>query len=166
MNKDLKGRIFDIPQNILDKINHAVLGLNGENVNGIMRAKKLLNDKKVNYGQLKKIIHELKNMDKIADQVKYNLAGGDLMEKWANQFLQGERDMVSNRKDGRKQADNISSMTGERKNSHLKKHTKKSSWLPPTNLVKSNSHKNSISSLKLGSLFEQEIEKIKKLISY
>ena len=119
-----------------------------------------------NYGQLKKIIHELKNMDKIADRVKYDLAGGDLMEKWANQFLQGERDLVSNRKDGRKQADDISSMTGERKNSHLKKHTKKASWLPPTNLVKSNSHKNSISSIKLGSLFEQEIEKIKKLITY
>ncbi len=24
MNKDLKGRIFDIPQNILDKINHTI----------------------------------------------------------------------------------------------------------------------------------------------
>ena len=166
MNKELKDRVFDIPQNILDKINHTMIGLNGENVNGIMRAKTLLNDKKVNYGQLKKIIQELKNMDKVTNRLKYDLAGGELMERWANQFLQGERDLVSNRKDGRKQADDISSMDGERKNSHLKKHTKKSSWLPPTNLVKSNSHKNSISSIKLGSLFEQEIEKIKKLITY
>lgn len=47
------------------------------------------------------------------------------MEKWANQHLQGERDLVSNIKDGRKRADDISAMTGERKNSHLKKHTKK-----------------------------------------
>ena len=46
MNKELKSRIFDIPQNILDKINHTVVGLNGEHVNGIQRAKKLLNDKK------------------------------------------------------------------------------------------------------------------------
>ena len=86
MNKELKSRIFDIPQNILDKINHTVVGLNGEHVNGIQRAKKLLNDKKVKYGQLKRIIHDLQNMDKINNKVKYDLAGGDLMEKWAKQF--------------------------------------------------------------------------------
>jgi hypothetical protein len=57
-------------------------------------------------------------------------------------------------------------MTGERKNSYLAKHTKKDNYSIPTNLVKSNSHKNSISDIKIGGLFEQEIEKIKKLISY
>jgi hypothetical protein len=163
MNKDLKHRIFDIPQNILDKINHTVVGLNGEHVNGIQRAKKLLNDKKVKYGQLKRIIHDLQNMDKINNKVKYDLAGGDLMEKWAKQFLQGERDLISNRKDGRKQADEISGLTGERKNSHLKKHTKRFGFKIPVNLVKSNSDLNSISSIKLTGLFEQ-VERIKKLM--
>jgi hypothetical protein len=163
MNKELKSRIFDIPQNILDKINHTVVGLNGEHVNGIQRAKKLLNDKKVKYGQLKRIIHDLQNMDKINNKVKYDLAGGDLMEKWAKQFLQGERDLVSNRKDGRKQADEIGGLTGERKNSHLKKHTKRFGFKIPTNLVKSNSDLNSISSIKLTGLFEQ-VERIKKLM--
>ncbi len=163
MNKELKSRIFDIPQNILDKINHTVVGLNGEHVNGIQRAKKLLNDKKVKYGQLKRIIHDLQNMDKINNKVKYDLAGGDLMEKWAKQFLQGERDLISNRKDGRKQADEIGGLTGERKNSHLKKHTKKFGFKIPVNLVKSNSDLNSISSIKLTGLFEQ-VERIKKLM--
>lgn len=163
MNKELKSRIFDIPQNVLDKINHTVVGLNGEHVNGIQRAKKLLNDKKVKYGQLKRIIHDLQNMDKINNKIKYDLAGGDLMEKWAKQFLQGERDLVSNRKDGRKQADEIGGLTGERKNSHLKKHTKKFGFKIPTNLVKSNSDLNSISSIKLTGLFEQ-VERIKKLM--
>ena len=69
MNKELKGRIFDIPQNILDKINHTVVGLNGQHVHGVNRAQKLLTDKKVKYGQLKRIIHDLKNTDKIADRV-------------------------------------------------------------------------------------------------
>lgn len=163
MNKELKGRIFDVPQNILDKINHTLTSLNGEHARGIDRAKKIINDKKVKYGQLKSIIHDLKTIDKVQDKLKYDLCGGELMEKWANQHLQGERDMVSNIKDGRKRADDISSMTGERKNSHLKKHTKKASWLPPTNLIKSNSHKNSISSIKLTGLFE-EVERIKKLM--
>jgi hypothetical protein len=132
-------------------------------VNGIQRAKKLLTDKKVKYGQLKRIIHDLQNMDKINNKVKYDLAGGDLMEKWAKQFLQGERDLISNRKDGRKQADEISGLTGERKNSHLKKHTKRFGFKIPVNLVKSNSDLNSISSIKLTGLFEQ-VERIKKLM--
>ena len=165
MNKDLKSRIFDIPQNILDKINHTIVGLNGENVRGIQRAKKLLQDKSVKYGQLKRIIHDIQNMDKIKDRVKYDLCGGDLMEKWSKQFLQGERDLISGKKESKKRADEISSITGERKNSHLKKHTKRFSFKIPTNLIKSNSHKSSISPITSLGLFE-EVNKIKKLIKY
>ncbi len=66
MNKELKGRIFDIPQDILDKINHTVVGLNGENTRGIERAKKLLIDKKVKYGQLKRIIHDCEHISDIS----------------------------------------------------------------------------------------------------
>lgn len=163
MNKELKHRIFDIPQSILDKINHTVVGLNGEHVNGIQRAKKLLNDKKVKYGQLKRIIHDIQNVDKINNRVRYDLSGGELMERWAKQFLQGERDLISNRKDSRKRADNIGGLTGDRKNSHLKKHTKKFGFKIPLNLVKSNSDLNSISSIKLSGLFEQ-VNRIKKLM--
>ena len=163
MNKDLKHRIFDVPQDILDKINHCVVSLNGEHVHGIERAKKILNDKKVKYGQLKSIIHDIKNIDKSQERQKYDLMGGELMEKWAMTHLQGERDLVSNRKDSRKQADDIGGITGERTNSHLKKHTKKSSFKIPTNLIKSNSHKTSISPITSLGLFE-EIERIKKLM--
>jgi len=163
MNKELKGRVFNLPQNILDKINHMIIGLNGQHMDGLNRAKKLLSDRKVKYGQLKRIIHDLQNIDKINDRTKFDLCGGELMEKWSEQHLKGERDMVSNKKDGRKQADDIGGITGERKNSHLKSHSKKASWLPPTNLIKSNSHKNSISSIKLTGLFE-EVERIKKLM--
>jgi len=163
VNKDLKGKVFNVPQDILDKINHTITGLNGKNVRGIQRAKKLLNDKTVNYGQLKRIIHDIQNLDKTKERVKYDLYGGELMEKWSQQFLQGERDLISNRKDSRKRADEISSMTGERKNSHLKKHTKKFSFKVPTNLIKSNSHKTSVSPITSLKLFE-EIDKIKKLI--
>jgi hypothetical protein len=165
MNKELKSRIFDIPQNILDKINHTIIGLNGKNVRGIQRAKKLLSDKKVKYGQLKRIIHDIQNMDKINDRVKYDLCGGDLMEKWSKQYLQGERDLISGRKDSKKKTDDMSGMTGERKNSHLKTHKKRFGFKIPTNLVKSNSHKNTATSFGSLKLFE-ELDKIKKLITY
>lgn len=165
MNKDLKDRSFSVPQDVLDKINHTINGLNGKNVRGIQRAKKLLQDKSVKYGQLKRIIHDIKNMDKVNEKVKYDLCGGDVMEKWAMTHLQGERDLISNTKDSRKRADNIGGITGERKNSHLKSHSKKSNFKIPTNLLKSNSEKTSISSITSLGLFE-ELEKIKKLIIY
>jgi hypothetical protein len=163
MNNDLKNRIFDIPQNVLDQINSSLQNLNGQHVDGVHRAKKLLSDKKVKYGQLKKIIHDIKNMDKKNDIVKYNLCGGERMEKWSKPFLQGERDLVSNNKDSKKQADEIGGLTGERKNTHLKKHSKKFSFKIPTNLIKSNSHKSSISPITSLGLFEQ-IERMKKLM--
>ena len=163
MNKDLKDRVFDIPQNILDKINHTIMGLNGEHAKGLDRAQKLLTDKEVKYGQLKSIIHDIKNIDRNNDRLKFDLMGGELMEKWANTHLDGERDLISNSKDSRKRADNIGGLTGERKNSHLKKHTKKDSYRIPTNLIKSNSHKTSISPITSLGLFE-EVERIKKLM--
>ena len=163
MNKELKDRVFNLPQNILDKINHTIIGLNGQHVHGLNRAKKLLSDKTVKYGQLKRIIHDIQNMDKINDKIKYDLAGGDLMDRWSKQHLQGERNLVSDRKDSRKNADEMSSITGERKNSHLKKHTKKDNFKIPTNLIKSNSHKSSISPITSLGLFE-EIERMKKLM--
>lgn len=165
MNKELKGRIFDIPQDILNKINHTVTGLEGGHANGLQRAKRLLADRKVKYGQLKRIIHDFQNLDKIKDKLKYDLYGGELMEKWAKQYLTGERDLISNRKDSKKRADEIGAITGERKNSHLKSHSKKPDFLPALNMVKSNSHKSSITPIVSLGLFEQ-IEKIKKLISY
>lgn len=160
MNKDLKNRIFKIPQNILNKINHTIVGLNGKNVKGIQRGKKLLEDKTVKYSQLKRIIHDIKNMDKINDRIKYDLCGGDLMEKWALTFLGNERDLIKNNKKSRKRNDENTGFSGQRKNGYLSTHTKNFNFKIPKNLIKSNSEKNSISSLKL---FE-EIEKIKKLI--
>jgi len=165
MNKELKLRIFDIPYDVLNKINHTLVGLNGVHVRGIERAKKLLADKKVKYGQLKRIIHDLENMDKGADLQKYDLAGGDLMLNWGRKFLDGERDIISNRKEGRKNADEMSAMTGERRNSYLKKHTKKPDFLPPLNMIKPNSFKSTASALSSMKLFE-EVSKIKKLIKY
>ena len=164
MNKELQDRVFEIPIDILRQINHALSGLNGQYFHGVERAKNLTNDKSVTYKQLKKIIHEIDRMDKVKDKLKYDLCGGKLMETWADQFLKGERDLVRNRKEGRKRADDISSMTGERKNSFNKTHTKSDlSFKIPVNLVKSNSHKSSISPIVDLKLFE-EIEKIKKLM--
>ena len=62
MNRDLKDRVFDVPENILHKISQTVMHLNGNYAHGKDRAEKLLKDRKVKYGQLKKIIHDDKNI--------------------------------------------------------------------------------------------------------
>lgn len=163
MNKTLKSRVFVIPQNVLDLINHTITGLNGQHYHGVNRAKKLLSDKSVKYGQLKRIIHDLENIDKINDKLRYELYGGDLMKNWARQFLDGERDLLKNNKLSQKRANEIGGINGERKNPFLKKHTKKQSWIPSANLLKSNSNKSSVSEFSSMKLFE-EIERIKKLM--
>lgn len=162
MNKELQSRVFNIPQNILDKISYQISSLGNSHVHGLNRAKKLLSDKSVKYGQLKRIIHDFETIDKIKDKQKYELAGGQEMEEWAKQFLKGERDLISSRKESQTRAKNIAG-TGEEKNAYIKKHTKKLDFLPPTNLIKSNSHKSSISPITSLRLFE-EVEKIKKLM--
>lgn len=165
MNKELKDRVFDIPSMILFNINKVYLDLKGEDVKGIDRAETLLLDKTVNYGQLKRIIHDLENTDKIVDKKTYALYGGDLMLNWGKQYLKGERDLIRNKKKSRKRANDIASLNGVRNNSFLKKHNKNLNFKIPTNLVKSNSENNSIASMKPVGLFE-EIKKIKKLIKF
>ena len=161
MNKELKGREYNLPPDVIKHLN-SQLQISSSDTVGTNRAKELIQTGKVNYGQLKRILHDLKSVDKTKESQRYNLYGGDLMEKWASKFLKGERDLISNKKDSKMKSQNIAG-TGIEKNSHLKSHSKKPDWLPPTNLIKSNSHKSSISPITSMKLFE-EVERIKKLM--
>ena len=96
----------------------------------------------------------------LKDPKTYNLYGGEPMESFGWSVLGQDRDQITNRKEGRKKADEMGGITGERKNSFLKKHSKKPDFLPQLNMVKNNSFKTPISSL---GLFEQ-IERIKNLM--
>lgn len=165
MNSKLQGRVFDIPKDILDSISHTMTGLVSTDVKGKGRANRLLKDKKVGYGQLKKIIHELENLDPVNNKQQYELYGGAKMLEWGKKFLSGERELIKDKKDFSK---NIDDNTGlERKNRYLKKHKKKKdSVIPRINLsIKSNSEKSAVSSLIPKSLFE-EIKRFKQIINY
>ncbi len=159
MNKELKGREYNLPPDIIKHLN-SQLQISSTDTVGINRAKELIQSGKVNYGQLKRILHDLKNVDKLSEPQRHNLYGGDLMEKWGWSVLGQDRDQITNRKEGRKKADEMGGISGERKNSFLKKHSKKPDFLPNLNFVKNNSFKSPITSL---GLFE-EIERIKNLM--
>jgi len=158
MNKDLKDKIFKLPDNILTFLKSQFKN-KPDDVDGTKRNQELINTGYVTYHQIKHIIRDLKNIDKNKDIGRYNMYGGELMQKWAETTLNNERDFIKDNKYAKKQSDNISAITGERKNAFLKTHSKKSSMLPPINQIKSNSNKNSVSSLKLGKLFEEILKR-------
>lgn len=165
MNNDLKHRLFDVPPEILKKISDVLGNLKGEDVYGIDRASNLLLKKKVGYGQLKSIIHDLKTIDKENDHIKYELMGGVLMDRWAKKYLDGERDFLKKKKDAKMRADEIGAIDGERGNSHIKRHKKNGDLnLISNTSLKSNSDKNMISALVPSMKLFEEINKIKKLM--
>jgi hypothetical protein len=158
MNSSLKDDVYKIPYNIIKYIENILLKINGKYVNGIERAKQLVKDKQVTYGQLKRIIHDLKYIDKLKEGTKYQLYGGDLMVTWSKNFLDGERKNVYNTKNSRKNSDEIGGLNAIRKNNFNKTHKKNS--LANINMK---SNKSTISSLTNNRL-QEEINKIKKLI--
>lgn len=160
MNSHLKDNVYDVPLKVIQKINHTLASLDGKDVHGIKRAKNILSTKKVSYGQLKKIIHELANMDKVNDKLRYDLYGGKEMEEWAGTFLDTERAHVRKKQTGSKNINNNTGLNGLRSNAFLSKHSKSDSTKASINLLKSNSEETSVSGL-----FE-EINRIKKIINY
>ena len=165
MNKDLKNDIYNVPDNIIQKINLTLKNIGDKWVGGKERALNLVNKKTVTYTQLKKIIHELKNIDKVKDNVKYELCGGDLMLNWSKTFLNNQRNQIKNKKKSTQKINNNVGLSDMRKNSFLKTHTKKETNKIPTNMMKSNSEKTSVSGLNVKNIFE-EIKRFKEIIKY
>lgn len=161
MNKDLVNREFPIPGDILIFINTA-LEQDHEGIEGGDRATELLRTKKVSYGQLKRILHDMKMLNKEAEAIKYNLWGGQPFETWGNTVLNNERQQLKNQKTATKTAHNITGKLGT-SNPFIKTHTKDYTFDIPTNPLKSNSDKTSVSKLITGKLFE-EIKRIKDLM--
>jgi hypothetical protein len=156
MNKELESRVLDIDPKVLDFLRQQ------PNVSSIDRNKNLLATGKVTYGQLERILHDMKYMDKKTDVVRYNLYGGQLMEDWGKSIIKQLRDTVRNTKAAKKSSDD---MSGERKNPYNKSHSKKDNFSPSIkfNMIKANSEKSSTSSFAPPTLFEQ-IKRIKKLM--
>lgn len=158
MNKDLDGQVFKIPEHVLDFLRKQPNDPNFD------RSQHLLDNEMVSYGQLKRILHDMKYLDKKTEGVRYNQYGGQPMEDWGKSILKQHRDTIRNTKQSKKKADDLS---GERKNSFNKKHT--TSFTPKikvNDIIKPNSEKYSNASMfsaKSTKLYET-IERIKELM--
>jgi len=87
MNSDLKNDFYKIPNELLN-ILIKNLKSSSNKVSGYERLKSLCSNKGVNYGQAKKIKHEMENG---MDQSVFKLVGGDEMIMWLNDKLGRER---------------------------------------------------------------------------
>jgi hypothetical protein len=161
MNKELKDNYYPIPDSILEKIERMIEKFGDKNIIGTERARNLVNTRKISYSLLKKIIHDLSYMDKLKENIRYHLNGGDEMLTWGRNFLNGERNLVKNIKKGRQRANNY--IVG-RKNAFIQNHSKDDFKKAPVfDFIKSNSDKSSASSITVDKIFE-EIEKIKNYL--
>lgn len=161
-NSKLQNRIFKLPDNVFNYIHGVITSLKDKSVVGVQRAKGLIKTRNVSYSQLKSIIYDLKKPE-LKDSIQFKLMGGDLMLKWGETHLNGERTLIKNNKNSQKRANEIGQLNDIRQNSFLKKHTKKTSSRVPTNMLKSNSDKTSVSSISSLGIFE-EVERIKGLL--
>ncbi len=163
MNSELMGKEYNLPDHVIQHLQTKASQCS-KDTPGLDRAVNLLQSRKVNYNQLKRILHDMKYIDKTNEAVKYDLYGGEVLEKWGTEVLGGDRGQIDSRKDSRKRADDIGGISGMRKNSHLSSHSKKQKMTSPVNTLKSNSDKTSVSSLSVKGLFE-EIDRIKNLMN-
>ena len=157
MNKELENHISPIPDQVLEFLRQQ------PDNSSIDRNKHLLANGKVTYGQLKRILHDMKVLDKKADPQRYNLYGGQPMEDWGKSILKQYRDTIKNNKESKKIADDL---TGDRKNAYNKAHT--TSFSPKVgvnDVTKGNEKWSGSSTFSAGSMkLTEEINRMKKLM--
>jgi len=152
MNKALEGKVFPIPQHVLE-----FLKQQPDNPD-VDRNKNLLANGMTTYGQLKRILHDMKKMDKQAHPDIYNLYGGQPLEDWGKSILGQYRKTEKDNKESKKIADDIS---GDRKNAFNKTHTTSMSpKIGVNDVAKPSSSDFSAKSMKL----TESINRIKKLM--
>ena len=118
MNSSLKNNFYKIPEELLEILMGNLKSTNSK-ASGYERLSKLCTDKGVNYGQAKKIKHEMENG---MNPEVFKLVGGDEMIMWLNDKLNRERDIIDTSKRRK--------MDAGLKNQFKKTHTKNKSKNP------------------------------------
>jgi hypothetical protein len=130
-NSALVGTVFEIPEELM-KVLKAAWQKYGDKANGTKstasegkkRCENLLRSGEVDYYQIKRMIHDMEQINKYKDPISYALNGGDLMYKWAVRTLDDARREVDGQKNSRMRANNLAGLEGLRKNAYLSNHEK------------------------------------------
>lgn len=130
-NSALVGHVFEIPDELMevlkaawDKWGDKAHGTKSTASEGKKRCENLLKTGQLNYYQIKRMIHDMEQINKHKDPIGYALNGGDVMYKWAVRVLDAARREVDGQKNSRMRANNIAGLEGLRKNAYLSNHEK------------------------------------------
>jgi hypothetical protein len=95
MNKDLYGKEYELPEDIvkyLEQCNDAVP--NGNDIEGYKRNQELRDSGSVTYQQLKRMKNFFDNFNGSDNDKSFILNGGYYVKNWVNQKLKSERDNI------------------------------------------------------------------------
>ena len=100
MNSDLYGKVFDVPQDVVDYLHqcHSAAGDVDETTEGYKRNKDLREKKQVTYQQLKRMKNWFDEFSGHEDEVPHILNGGHYVKGWINNTLDSMRDNIQNTK--------------------------------------------------------------------
>lgn len=161
-NSELQNRSWAVPENIL------LFMRSQPDIPELDRNENIRKTGMVTYGQLKRLLHDLKKLNRATQLAQYNFYGGDLMKNWGIMTLTNERGLIKNREDATRIANDIGGLSGDRQNASIKRHTKNTtSPAGSLNLTsKPNSEKYSNASMFSPSSFKltEQIKKMKKLM--
>ena len=95
MEQDYENKVYKLPKEVLEHIKLTLTSI--PTGNGVRRAKWLVGNKEVKYGELKRLKHDLVKYKGESPQV-YELSGGDLMTSFVERTLNQERDASERKK--------------------------------------------------------------------
>lgn len=98
MNSALYGKIYRIPQNIVERIRAKLYTIGDNSSNGVKRAKYIINNAQCSYQMLKRLKNFFDYCDPTKQLEEYELAGGKNMQDFVERTLNSERNLVSSRK--------------------------------------------------------------------
>jgi hypothetical protein len=168
-NSKLHGKYYNCPNYVLNAVTNAVKNYetlkkedisNNKSTEGYKRAKGILENKKIEYKQMKRIKNWFDNYDGKHEDIEYRLNGGKTMHNWVDSTLNKETQSI-------KAPKKIKSETGL-SNQFIKQHEK------DTNKVNSQTLKMKLpklskdisGQLSRGKPVYEEILRIQKLIIY
>lgn len=96
MNKDLYGKKFELPENVVLYLKQCYDAAEGsdDSTEGYRRNIDLRNKKQVTYQQLKRMKNFFDKFDGDEDELPFILNGGHYVKEWVNQKLKSLRDDV------------------------------------------------------------------------
>ena len=164
-NSELRGKHWSCPEYVTNALRTAVqryesLNKGDKPTEGYKRAKGILESKKIEYAQMKRIKNWFDSFDGNHNDMEYRLNGGKTMNNWIESTLNKEREAIKKPKE-------IKSKTGL-SNQFIKSHNKNVNKINKHTIKQKlpKLHKDISGQIERGKPVYEEVEKIKKLITY